>query len=286
MALFKNKKDKKEESNKNNDDQDVVVHEDGTLEVNNISNEIISLEDDKTFLGKFSNVLKEDDLDDFIWLIPNEDERGFMKTRTKNTIIFALVMFFGLFAIFLLDYFILKQNIPLPIYLLILAGTTFIFFKREYLNVKKDFKRRRDKVYNSFPLWVSTLQILILTNNVTNTFRKSIETCPDIFKRELEEFVNEIQFNPENKESYKNFLRKYRIDDVQEIIMDMYAFNKMDKNEIVHQFDIMNEKLNKIQANIRKTKQKKNLFFIAALNSIPVLTASFYILAISMMFGS
>ena len=300
MGLFKKNKNKDKNKIKNdsindingsnNENERLIINEDGTVQINentqNSNNEIISLDDDKTFLGKFSKVLKEDDLDDFVWLIPEGDERKFMKTRTKNTIIFALVMFFVLTAIFLLDFFILKQNIPIPVYLIILAATTFIFFKKKYLNVKRDFNKKRDKVYNSFPLWVSTLQILILTNNVTNTFKKSIETCPEIFKHDLEIFVENIQYNPENKESYKNFLRKYKIDDVQEIIMDMYAFNRMDKDEIVHQFDIMNEKLNKIQSNIRKTRQKRNLFFIAALNSIPLLTASLYILAVSMMFGS
>jgi len=215
------------------------------------------------------------------------DDR-FMYKRIMNTAFNSCIFLIVLVTIYVFNHFFIPQTKDIPLGALIIFFITFIFlsFKNNYFRMKKEFNRRRGEVYNSFPLWVSTLQILIITNNVTNTFKKSIPTCPKAFKRDLEIFVKQIEYDPDNKEHYKNFLKKYKIDEVSEIIMDMYVFNRMDKNEIVNQFSILNERLNKIQNNIRKRKQEQALFFISAMNSIPLLTASVYVLIISMFLAS
>lgn len=215
------------------------------------------------------------------------DDR-FMYKRIMNTAFNSCIFLIVLVTIYVFNHFFISQTKDIPLGALIIFFIAFVFlsFKNNYFRMKKEFNRRRGEVYNSFPLWVSTLQILIITNNVTNTFKKSIPTCPKAFKRDLEIFVKQIEYDPDNKEHYKNFLKKYKIDEVSEIIMDMYVFNRMDKNEIVNQFSILNERLNKIQNNIRKRKQEQALFFISAMNSIPLLTASVYVLMISMFLAS
>lgn len=215
------------------------------------------------------------------------DDR-FMYKRIMNTTFNSCIFLIVLVTIYVFNHFFISQTKDIPLGALIIFFIAFVFlsFKNNYFRMKKEFNRRRGEVYNSFPLWVSTLQILIITNNVTNTFKKSIPTCPKAFKRDLEIFVKQIEYDPDNKEHYKNFLKKYKIDEVSEIIMDMYVFNRMDKNEIVNQFSILNERLNKIQNNIRKRKQEQALFFISAMNSIPLLTASVYVLMISMFLAS
>lgn len=268
-----------------------------------------------SLLERLSFILKEDDLDDYIWILDEENEsvketkknkkikkkhnkenekelkeisgeKSFMKDRIINTIALGFGLLCVMILFFIANLFYFHIKIPLGVYFIIFVIGTFITFKIGYLRIKKQFNKKRSEVYNSFPLWVSTLQILIISNNVTNTFKKSLPTCPKAFKRDLEKFVEEIEFDPDNKEHYKNFLKRYKIDEINEIIMDMYAFNRMDKNEIVRQFKIVNERLNKIQNNIRTRKQEQSLFFISALNSIPLLTASIYVLIVSMMLSS
>lgn len=254
-----------------------------------------------TLFDRLNFILREDDFKDYIWLIDEEAEENkdkinnpknmknddlFMNNRLTSTIIYSLIFLIFLATFYIVNALILHLNISLALYGLVYAIFVFIIFKKNYFKLRKEFNKRRNEVYNSFPLWVSTLQILIISNNVTNTFKKSLPTCPKAFKKDLEEFVDAIEFDPDNKEHYKNFLRKYKIDDVSEIIMDMYIFNRMDKNEIVRQFSVVNERLNKIQNNIRQKKQDQALFFISALNSIPLLTASIYVLIISMLLSS
>lgn len=235
----------------------------------------------KKIFNKILNFLKEEDLDSLSWLIPhNGDTLRFMKNRVYKTLIYS---FSFLISSLLVVYYTLglNKNI-LIITLLCNFSIAFFVFKNDYFKIKNAFNVKKNDVYKSFPLWVSTLEILVMTNNITNTFKKSIPTCPEAFRSDLEEFVKSIEFDPENKESYRSFLSRYKLDDVTEVIMDMYAFNKLNKEEIVHEFKHVNARLNKISSKIRQERQNSSLFGISALNSIPLFTLSVYILVISM----
>lgn len=240
-------------------------------------------EKDLKFAKKQIVFFKEDKVSEYSWLLPDGDAEMFMVNRIKKTIAMTSIFLIFLVVFYVLDTILLKKGISPVIYLFLLGGFAFACFKWEYFKLVSAFNQKKKKVYESFPLWVSTLQILVVTNNITNTFKKSIPTCPKAFRKDLEEFVKEIEYDPENKEIYKNFLKRYEIPEVQEIIMDMYAFNRMDKKEIIYQFKSVNERLNKITNNIREKRQESSLFAISAMNSIPILTASIYILVVSMM---
>lgn len=239
-----------------------------------------------SIIDKIAMISQEENLKQYSWLLPNNDVLGFMKKRIKTTCLVAVISTLLSFGILYLNKMFSKMNIPPILFGFIIIALSFFAFKKDYLKLKNVFNKKRNDVYSAFPLWVSTLQILVMSNNITNTFKKSIPTCPACFRNDLEEFVKKIEFDPENKEYYKSFLRRYGIEEIQEIIMDMYAFNKMDKKEIVHQFKNVNKRLNKIQNNIRTRRQEQSLFFISALNSIPILLGSMYVLVISMLLSN
>lgn len=230
--------------------------------------------------SKFLSFMEEENLKNYAWLLPEANTERFMKKRLNKTLIVFVFMLLLLCVVAFINGITLNGAIG---YILLTFLISYLIYKWDYLMLKDSFKRKKKDVYRSFPLWVSTLEILIMTNNITNTFKKSIATCPLAFKKDLEEFVKEIEFDPENKEHYRNFLRRYEIAEVNEIIMDMYAFNSLEKSEIVYEFKHLNERLNKISAKIRQERQSTDLFFIAALNSIPLMTVSIYVLMISML---
>lgn len=239
-------------------------------------------ENNASFLAKLAMIFKEEHLENYQWLI-GEDIEVFMLKRVNKTIKTVIVSSLA----FMIVHFLLGKFIgywtPIPVWILLDILIAYLVFKNDFYKMKNRFKMKRDAVYKSFPLWVSTLEILIMTNNVTNTFKKSIATCPDAIKDDLIEFVHKIEYNPEAKEHYFNFLRKYNIEEVNEIIMDMYAFNKLNKDEIVYEFKNLNQRLNAISTRIRQERQNRDLFAIAALNSVPLFTVSVYILLISML---
>ena len=234
---------------------------------------------------KIINFLKEDKLEGYVWLLPNEDINLFMVNRFKKfgktLLIVSAIYYIMLGVLWYMNVYRLNLIAGIPIAL----GVALFLYKNDYWLVVNTFKKKKGEVYDSFPLWVSTLEILVMTNNIPNTFKKSIPTCPEAFKKDLIDFVKKIEFDPENKDSYRNFLAKYQIEDVSEVIMDMYAFNKLNKEEIVHEFKHLNKRLNEISSNIRKTRNASGLFKVSALNSVPLFTSSMYVLAVSMMFN-
>lgn len=232
-------------------------------------------------MKKLISILQEDSLIKYQWLLPDGNLYSFMERRLKKT--FYFILFIGIMNVisFIIAYF-LKLNLPVLVMCIITISLVLLFYKIDYWKIKMTFQSKRDSVYQSFPLWISTLEILVMTNNIPNTFKKSIATCPTAFKQDLKDFVEKIEFDPENKQHYREFLTKYNIDEVDEIIMDMYSFNKLNKNEIVLEFSHLNERLNKISNRLRTERQSRDLFFISALNSVPILTVSIYVLVISM----
>lgn len=239
----------------------------------------------KSMKNKIISFLQEETLSKYRWLLPDGDLNAFMNKRLRKTMIYSIILLFINLMFFFISYFLDISISYIPEILLSIV-IIIILYKKEYWAIKMTFKRRRDDVYKSFPLWVSTLEILVMSNNIPNTFKKSIDTCPISFRDDLIDFVSKIEFDPENKEYYRNFLKRYNIDEVNEIIMDMYSFNKLNKNEIVHEFKNLNERLNKISNNIRVKRQENDLFFISALNSLPIMTVSIYVLFISMTMSS
>lgn len=236
----------------------------------------------KKLLTTLGKLLKEDKLDDYSWLIDNQIEK-FMYKRVKKMLFSCIISSFIFITASFFIYRYYNIMIPTIITIMLIIISAFICFKWDYWKLTSLYKTKRDNVYKSFPLWVSTLEILVMTNNIPNTFKKSIATCPEVFRKDLIDFVDKIQYDPENKAYYRDFLSRYSIDEVTEIIMDMYAFNRLNKDEIVYEFKNLNERLNKISARIRKDRQDLSVFIMAALNSIPLFVVSIYVLLISML---
>lgn len=231
--------------------------------------------------NRFIRFFTEEKLSQHSWMI--DDEVKFMKARfIKALFAFILMSCISAISLFVFDYFsIIHINFLLCLFPVFLV--TYIAFKWDFWLLNSKFKKMKGDVYKAFPLWVSTLEILVMTNNIPNTFKKSISTCPDAFKQDLIDFVDNIQEDQENKQHYRNFLSRYDIPEVNEIIMDMYAFNQLDKKEIIYEFKSLNERLNKITARIRQERQSLSMFAISALNSIPLFIVSIYVLLISML---
>ena len=234
-------------------------------------------------MKKIWTYFKEDELDGFEWLLPHQSIELFMKKRIRYFMIVFII------NLTLLSFTIYKQLLPLTVKtqftlrIAINVLVSYMFFKYPFWKIKKIFNVKREDIYRVFPLWISTLEVLIMTNNIPNTFKKSIATAPAPLQKDLIDFCKKIEVSPENKEYYREFLSQYQLEDVSEIIMDMYAFNHLEKNEIVYEFRNLNRRLNKIAARIRQERQRRELFVVAALNSFPLLAASIYVLVISMM---
>lgn len=232
--------------------------------------------------------LKEKDIEDYEWLLPRQDMTidDFMQERISSAFMVAL----GYIILMAVAYIVALQFLGFiidPITLLLgLLGTVVLVFKYPYLRLKSKLKKASNNVYQDFPLWISSLEVLIVTNNIPNTLKKSLATCPISFKKDLEILVKQIEEKPTEKRYYQNFLSKYQLNDVHEIIMDIYQFNFLNKDEIIVQFENVHKKLNKIAEKNRQARFNTEITLLGMLNCIPIFSLCIYILMVAMLLSN
>lgn len=172
-----------------------------------------------------------------------------------------------------------------PIFLLSLIAF-LILYKIPYWWISAKINQQAKQVYNDFPLWVSSLEVLIVSHTIVNTLKMSLSTCPKSIYVDLEKLVAILEENPTDKSCYANFLSRYNFNDVKEMMMDLYQFNFLNKDLMIEEFKHLNIRLNKMENVSRSQKQNQQIFLIGALNSIPLFLLSIYILLIANMLSS
>lgn len=207
---------------------------------------------------------------------------------SKTFTFFVAAVFIYVSAWLIMKYTGAKMN-PMNTLAVPLAGIAFLsygIYKYDYLVLRSKFRKKQREIKRAFPLWMSLMEILIITNTIPNAIKKSYVSCPEVMKDDLDEFIRKLERNPVDKEAYKSFLSEYNLPEVSEIVMDMYSFNFLDKNKIVEEFFHMHDRLNRLKGDIRKQNQEQATFFIGALNSLPIFLVSVYILMVSMLMSS
>lgn len=173
-----------------------------------------------------------------------------------------------------------------PVFLYGIIGAFLLGYKLPYFYIKVRVKQKTEQVSADFPLWLSSLEVLILSNNIPNTLKKSLVTCPNSFKKDLQVLVDKIEKDPINQRSYTEFLSQYKLSDVNELMLDLYQFNYLDKSLMISEFAVLHKRLNAINTSNRQHSQEQNLFFIGAINSVPLFLLSIYILLIANMLSN
>lgn len=200
----------------------------------------------------------------------------------KMLSIFTIFMM-GLLIFVYLKLHLISEFLPYFISLIIIY---FIMFKIPYWLMLLKIKKLQRQVYYDFPLWVSSLEVLIISNTVVNTLKQSIPTCPASILPDLKRLVLQLEKDPTNKQYYKEFLSQYDIADIKEMMMDLYQFNFLNKDLMIQEFKSLNTRLNKMEQASRKQKQTQQIFLLGALNSIPLFLLGCYILLIANMLSS
>lgn len=166
-------------------------------------------------------------------------------------------------------------------FILLGVGLCVLGYFIPYFFIKTKATKKAREVEYDFPLWLSSLEVLIVSNNIPNTLKKSIPTCPLSFKQDLIYLVDQVEKDPTNQIFYREFLSQYHNESIREMMLDLYQFNFLNKELLVKEFNLLHQRLNEIEASQRKHQQEQTLFFIGAINSIPLFLLSMYILYIA-----
>ena len=236
---------------------------------------------------KIVDYTTETDLSSFVFLLDGETTSSYVKKRLKKSVAIFLSLLSIIVLINVINLiFKLDFEINDGLFLGLSLAIAYIIYKLDYLLLKSVFKQQQKSIKNTFPLWMATLEILIVTNNIPNTLEKSLPSCPKPIKKDLEKLVLKLNRNPVDKEAYASFLAEYNIPEIQEIVLDLYQFNFIEKDNISKEFSALHNRINRIASDSRKERQEQEKFFIGAINSIPLLIVSFYILMISNLLSS
>ena len=200
----------------------------------------------------------------------------FFKKRLVSSIIVTLVWVVGYAIISYYSEFILM------VFIYGLIGAFLLGYKLPYFYIQSKVKQKTKQVAADFPLWLSSLEVLILSNNIPNTLKKSLVTCPISMKKDLEVLVRKLEKDPMNQQSYIDFLAQYQLSDVNELMLDLYQFNYLDKSLMISEFAAMHKRINAMNTSQRQYRHEQNLFFIGAINSIPLFLLSIYVLLLSL----
>lgn len=224
----------------------------------------------------------ETDLNNFVFMLKEETAESYVEKRMQMAMS-AFVLLMGALAVVSIVNFIFRLRLAInyPLFLIASVALTYIVYKMDYIMLKNAFKKKQTAVKDAFPLWMSMLEILIVTNNIPNTVKKSLISCPDVLKDDLEVFVKKLEVNPIDKEAYTKFLSEFNIPEIQEMVLDLYQFNFVEKNNISTEFSALHTRLNRLKSDTRKRRQSSEIFMIGALNSVPLMCLAIYILMIS-----
>lgn len=229
----------------------------------------------------------ETDLNNFIFMLKDETAESYVEKRIQFALSGFAIMMLALVVVTIVNFvFKLRLAINYPLFLIASTALTYIVYKLDYIMLKSAFRKKQTAVKDAFPLWMSTLEILIVTNNIPNTLKKSLISCPDVLREDLEAFIKKIEVNPIDKDAYVSFLSEYNIPEIQEIVLDLYQFNFVEKNNISAEFSALHNRLNRLKSDTRKRRQSSEIFMIGALNSVPLMCLAIYILMISNLLSS
>lgn len=116
-----------------------------------------------------------------------------------------------------------------------------------YMLLKLSHNTHCNNVMATIPLWINALYSLLGENNIDNAIIASYETAPDALKQDLKVFIEQIKEDSANKQVYMNFLSRYEIDGFREIMMKLYEFRNLSKENLRYEILTLNKSLGKIE---------------------------------------
>ncbi len=87
---------------------------------------------------------------------------------------------------------------------------------------KKNVSRAIEK---AFPAWLMSVSLLMQTENVRVAIRESYQTAPSILKPALEEFLAELDEDPDSEKPYNEFLTYFNMPEITDAMSTLYSLS-------------------------------------------------------------
>lgn len=210
------------------------------------------------------SLLQEDDLEQLIY--EDAEEYTYQRVR-KSRPILVLLLFWGF-----LDY---------SIFYLVLVLSLYIFFlKKDYLSLKRAIQKKSNLLKFQFPIWLRQLQILLQTNTVSQSLKLSLTHAPELIQEDLKILIQEIDQDACNITPYLDFLKGYRLSEIERAMKLLYRYNTVGKEEAYLQFNRMIQTTTKWLRSEREEHHKNSLALYEWFSMVPLIGVTFLFLAI------
>ena len=177
----------------------------------------------------------------------NPDEVLIKRLRKSKIVLFPLILWQ------FLDYSFL--------YLFVILGLFLFMLKKDDIKIKNQLLKEKNLLKFQFPIWLRQLQILLQTNTVSQSLHLSYDYAPKLIKIELKHFIQEIENDALNISPYLNFLKFYRLNEIERAMKLLYRYNTVGKDDAYVQFNRMIQTTTKWLRNERTEHHKNSLSF-------------------------
>ena len=193
----------------------------------------------------------------------------------------SLLMDYDLVKLFRLRLVFLYIFLPLIIlsssYLrLFLLVCLCLFYKRDYLKLKKRKKRLQQQLSYEFPIWMRSVQTHLQSNTVVGSLRLSLDEAPEILYYPLESLLLALDYRPNDLSIYESFMSDYENLELNKMMKSMFRFSQMGRLDSQIHLDRMIEHTADLMNEMRVSKQKNLLEGFSFLGILPVILVSFY----------
>lgn len=211
-----------------------------------------------------ATIIEEKDLNDYI----DENTQEFCLKRVKKAKPVLLFLILWHFTDYSILYFAL-------------ITTLFVYMlKKDYLHFVNSRKKKMNQIKFQFPVWLRQLQILLQTNTVVQSMRLSLSTAPELIRHDLETLIREIENDALNLNPYLQFLRQYRLAEVERAMKLLYRYNTVGKEDAYNHFNRMIQTTTKWLRSERNTRNESKLAGFQWISMIPLFSVTVLFMAI------
>lgn len=95
------------------------------------------------------------------------------------------------------------------------------------------------ELYMQFPQWIRVLSLCLQTDNVHRAIQKSYESCPDIMKPDLEQFIKDLSDDPITVKPYDRFLSQFNVPTLRLSINYLHSASQFGLGDSLAQLDYL-----------------------------------------------
>ena len=139
-------------------------------------------------------------------------------------------------------------------------------------NTKK--KSIENALQMEFPLWLRDIALNLHNFVVTRAIKNSYETAPAVMKPYLEDFIHQIELDPNSIIPYQEFLSEFNIPDLTNAMRSLYSIKLLGDNDSQRQITSLITRNQKMLANAEKMRNENSLAGIGFISLAPILLAS------------